>query len=462
MTDTRPRAGLDSVLSSAAQDVWADADLRKGHLRVRTLLRVRWMVIAGEVLLLAAITYGMGKEAPVAIAAAVIGSAIAANLWTARVRQLQHVFSDRAAALQLAFDVAHLSALMILIGGAANPFTIVLLAPVTLAAATLPLRPLILVAGLASIAAVSMAFFSMPYPNIHVNSLHWLRPEDHPDSMLTLEYRLAVAAAMVVGIVLIAGIVRQSVVQAARMALALDICRSILAREQKLSSLGVLAAATAHELGTPLSTISVIARELARSPPTAAVGEDAELLIAEAARCREILSRLGEMPERTADADLGRAPVRQLLQELVEPYLNVLPNVRIDFEFEGGPEVGMSSLRRWPEVRHGMSTLIENAVDFARSRVWIVARVDDEIVEFDIHDDGPGFAPDILSRLGEPYVTSRAAGEHSPTGHVGLGLGFFIAKTLLERTGAIMTFRNDRAGGAVVELRWKRKVFERA
>jgi two-component system sensor histidine kinase RegB len=148
------------------------------------------------------------------------------------------------------------------------------------------------------------------------------------------------------------------------------------------------------------------------------------------------------------------------LQELVAPYQNVLPNVRIDFEFEGGPEVGMSSLRRWPEIRQGMSTLIENAVDFARSRVWIVARVDDEVVEFDIHDDGPGFAPDILSRLGEPYVTSRSAGEHSPTGHVGLGLGFFIAKTLLERTGAIMTYRNDRAGGAVVELRWKRKVIE--
>ena len=462
MTVIHPRAGLDSALSRAAQDVWADADIRKGHLRVRTLLTVRWMVIAGEVLLLAAITFGMDNKAPFAIAAAVIASAIAANLWTARVRQMQHVLSDRAAALQLAFDVAHLSALMVLIGGAANPFTIVLLAPVTLAAATLPLRPLILVASLASIAAVSMAFFSPAYPNIHMDNLHWLYPQDHRDPTLTLEYRLTVAAAMVVGIVLIAGIVRQSVVQAARMALALDICRSILAREQKLSSLGVLAAATAHELGTPLSTISVIARELARSPPTAAVAEDAELLIAEAARCREILSRLGETPERTADADPGRAPLLQLLQELVAPYQNILPNVRIDFEFEGGPEVGMSSLRRWPEIRQGMSTLIENAVDFARSRVWIVARVDDEVVEFDIHDDGPGFAPDILSRLGEPYVTSRSAGEHSPTGHVGLGLGFFIAKTLLERTGAIMTYRNDRAGGAVVQLRWKRKVIERA
>jgi two-component system, sensor histidine kinase RegB len=456
MTDHRPSAGFDSALFVAAQDGWAGADIRQGHLRVRTLLAVRWMVIVGEILILAAIGIGLGHQAPFGVAGGVVLVAIVVNLLTARLRRRHNVLTDREALLQLCFDVAQIAALMGLIGGTANPFVILIMAPVTLAAATLPPRPLAMVAALAGAAVAVLAVFSLPYPSLHLEGPGPILPDDHLDSMLTLEYRMTVAVAAVAGIALIAGIVRQSVAQAARMALALDVTRTVLAREQRLSSLGLLAAATAHELGTPLSTISVIARELSRAPTNAAVSEDAALLIAEAARCREILGRLREMPERATESELAWVSLRQLLQEVVDLHRNDLPHVRVDLEIEGDPEAGATRMKRSPEVGHAMSTLVENAVDFARTQVRLIARLTTETLTLEVHDDGPGFAPDILPRIGEPYVTSRPNGQRSPTGHVGLGLGVFIATTLLERTGAAVTYRNDRSGGAIVSAQWKR------
>jgi two-component system sensor histidine kinase RegB len=265
--------------------MWDAAQVRRSHLRIRTLVTLRWLVIAGEALLLAVMGLALRYHAPYAFCAGVIAVGAFVNLLTGVAVPLQKVMGDREATFHLGFDIVQIAALMALIGGTANPFVILLIVPVTLAAATLPLRPVLVLGAVAAALSLALVFPAMPYP------LDSARPR------LSLEYRLAAGVANVAGMILVAAYVRQSAEEAARMALALDVTQTVLAREQRLSALGALAAAAAHELGTPLATIAIVAKEMAREAVTPAVKDDAELLIAQAERCREILKRLSETPD---------------------------------------------------------------------------------------------------------------------------------------------------------------------
>ncbi|MBL8773589.1 MAG: ActS/PrrB/RegB family redox-sensitive histidine kinase [Phenylobacterium sp.] len=440
-----PVSSLDTAAPNAPQDVWDTADIRRGHLRVRTLVNVRWMVIVGEAVLVAAMAFLLRYDAPYLACAGVIAAGAAINLATRVSGPMQRVMADREAIGQLSIDVLQLSAVVSLVGGTANPFVLLLIAPVTLAAATLPLRPLLFVAGLASAASMLLAIVYLPYPG---------------SERFSLEFRVIAGVANIAGIALVAGYVRQSVVEAARISLALDVTQTVLAREQRLSALGALAAAAAHELGTPLATIAIVAKEMAREAQTATVKEDAELLIAQAERCREILKRLTATPDRASDAVHERLSLRQLVQEVIEPHANASKEVRVEAIVTGAKDLKAPDVRRLPEITHAFTTFLENAVDFARSEILVSARFDADTITIEVRDDGPGFAPDILAKLGEPYVTSRPGAEGSRTGHVGMGLGFFIAKTLLERTGAEVTFHNAKPRGAVVAVRWPRSRVE--
>jgi two-component system sensor histidine kinase RegB len=444
MTDA-PTAGLDTAGSNAPQDVWDTAAIRRGHLRVRTLVNVRWMVIVGEVALLAAMAFLLRHDAPYLPCAVAIAAGAFVNLLTAVAWPMQRVLADREAIAQLSLDILQISALMSLIGGASNPFVLVLIAPVTLAAATLPLRPLLFVGGWASLASLLLTVVALPYPGAE---------------SFSLEFRLTAGVANIAGIALVAGYVRQSVVEAARVSLALDVTQTVLAREQRLSALGALAAAAAHELGTPLATISIVAKEMAREATTPNVKDDADLLIAQAERCREILKRLAATPDKATDEVHERLSLRALVQEVIEPHTSASKEVRVEAIVTGAKDVKTPDIRRLPEITHAFTTFVENAVDFAKSEILVSARFDAETITMEVRDDGPGFAPDILAKLGEPYVTSRPGAEGSRTGHIGMGLGFFIAKTLLERTGADVTFHNAKPRGAVVAARWPRSLVE--
>ncbi|WP_293451749.1 ActS/PrrB/RegB family redox-sensitive histidine kinase [Phenylobacterium sp.] len=441
------KAAIPAAQDNAQQDVWDTGAIRRGHLRVRTLASVRWMVIVGEIALLTAMA-AMRYHAPYAPCAAVIAAGAFINLLTAMSGPGQRVLGDREAMAQLSLDILQLSALMSLIGGTANPFILVLIAPVTLAAATLPLQPLLILGGLAAVMSVALAVVSLGYPSAS------------PEPRLDLEYRLISGAANVAGIALIAGFVRQSVVEAARIALALDVTQAVLAREQRLSALGALAAAAAHELGTPLATISIVAKEMSREAVTPAVKDDADLLIAQAERCREILRRLAATPDKASDEVHERLSLRQLVQEVIEHHTGASREVRVEAIVTGAKDVKTPDIRRMPEIIHAFSTFVENAVDFAKSEILVSARFDADTITIEVRDDGPGFSPEILAKLGEPYVTTRPGAEGSRTGHVGMGLGFFIAKTLLERTGAEVSFFNGKPRGAVVTARWSRSELE--
>lgn len=425
--------------------------VHRSQLRVRTLVGLRWLMIGGEALLLG-LAFLLDFHAPYLACLCVIGVAAWINLLTGLATPGQRVLGDAEASAHLALEIVQVTLLVYMTGGAANPFLLMLIAPVTLAAATLPDRALAALGLLAAAAALTLAFFCMPLPATPE------MPAVHQS------YRIAAALAVIAGIALIPGYVRLAAMESSRMALALDVTQAVLAREQRLSALGALAAAAAHELGTPLATIAIVAKEMGREAPTAQVREDAELLTAQAERCREILRRLTETPAAASDEVHERMSLRQLLQEVVEPHAHV-KDVRVEAIVTGAPGVKAPAIHRLPEIAHALTAFVENAVDFAASEVLVTARFDAETLSMEVRDDGPGFAPDILAKLGEPYVTSRPGAEGSRTGHVGMGLGFFIAKTLLERTGAVVTFqngkpRNGQPRGAVVSARWARERME--
>jgi two-component system sensor histidine kinase RegB len=442
-----PEPAPDKPGSSAVQAAldWDQAGARRGRLRARTLVTLRWVLLAMEVGAVAFSGVALGYDGAYPFAIGVIAAGAWVNLLTGVASPGQRLFSDAEASAQLAFDVMQIATLVFLIGGAANPFVLLLIAPVSLAAYTLPLRPMILLAGLAGLSALLMAFFVWPWGT----DISVLPP---------LVRRLGGALATMAGIGVVAGYVSHAAGEAGRMVLALDVTQAVLAREQKLSALGALAAAAAHELGTPLATISIVAKELSRGAPTPAVKEDAELLMAQAVRCREILKNLSDSPE-ASDEVHERMSMLQLVNEVIEPHTGV-QGVRVEAIVTGAAGVAAPDIWRLPEILHGLQTFVENAVDFAASEVLITARFDSESVSMEVRDDGPGFAPEILAKLGEPYVTSRPGAEGSRTGHVGMGLGFFISKTLLERTGAVVAAQNGRPRGAVVSARWPRSRIE--
>jgi two-component system sensor histidine kinase RegB len=338
-------------------------------------------------------------------------------------------------------------------------------------------------------ATVSLFFVSLPLP--------W---QAGTELNLPPLYRFGIGMALVTGVIFTSAYAWRVAADAEKLELALATTQDVLQREQRLAALGGLAAAAAHELGTPLATIQVVAKELLRaSAKDGAAAEDAALILQQAERCREILKRLSQAPEegQSVFAEVG---LKALLEEVVEPHRG------FDLAFEVSVRTGSGEpaprVRRLPEVVHGLSTLVENAADFAGSKVRVRAIVDAGFIEIEVVDDGPGFPADILPRLGEPYVTSRPqgkarralaaqiaasvaaaapgrkgrkAGKAGPLPETiapsqgGMGLGFFIARTLLERTGGKVfvgpgdggqTPAKGQPKGARVAVRWSRSALE--
>lgn len=445
-----PEPGLDRPGRPAAQGwdaLWPAGVPRRGRLRVRALTNLRWVAVAGQTITVVVVAYVLKLPTPVAACFALIALAAWLNVLVSLATSGQRLATDNEAAAHIAFDILQLSALLYLTGGIINPFSLLLIGPATLAAATLPLRQTVLLGLLAIAACVFLAITALPLPSPHAE------PYDPP--MLN---RIGAILARVLGISFTAAYAWYAAQEAARMELALDTAHTVLAREQRLSALGALAAAAAHELGTPLATISIVAREMGRNTPEGPLKDDADLLIAQAERCRDILRRLTRAPE-AADAVHERMSLLQVVQESIAPHAR-RPDVRVEAVVSGPHGEAAPEIRRLAEILHALTAFVENAVDFARSEILVTARFDARFIAIEVRDDGPGFASEVLLKLGEPYVTSRPGGESMRSGHVGMGLGFFIAKTLLERTGASVDFRNGRHGGAVITARWRRETIE--
>lgn len=440
--DRPSAADRQAGAAQAADGAWDIVGARRG-LSLQTLSRMGWRALLGELAVLLVSGPVLHLAVPLLPCLILVGAGVALNLGVGVAAQ--RTTHPWAPAIVLGAVTLQLGGLLHFTGGVVNPFAVLLIAPAVLAAATTKTLEALGVALLAYAVILALAFWSWDLP--------W---RDGGVLPLPTLYRIACAVALGAGVGFTAAYAWRASIESERMELALNVARSVLTREQQLSALGALAAAAAHELGTPLATIQIVAKEMGRGA-TGSLKEDAELLVSQAERCREILRRLTETPE-TDDAMHSRLSLLSFINEVVEPHAGGL--VRVEGVVTGPPGAAAPEIRRMPEILHALTTLIDNAADFARSEVLVRVAFDERSISVEVRDDGPGFAADILSRLGQPYVTSRPKGENSRTGHAGMGLGVFIAKTLLERSGAVVHFENARRGGAVVSARWPRDTIE--
>jgi len=420
---------------------------RQRRPRQRTLVLLRWMAVAGQATVLLVVHFGLGFETPLSWCLLTIGLSAWFNVALFLTRPMSAELSDAETTLQVSFDLLQATVLIALTGGMNNPFVLLLIGPVAVGTAALPSRQALVIGLLGVACATALKYVHLPLP--------WVTPAGLD---LPYVYEVGMWTATVVGMGFTAGYAWLASRDSARMELALATAQHVLAREQRMSALGALAAAAAHELGTPLATIQITAKEMSRTAPDAdGLKEDAQLLVSQAERCREILKRLSRDPE-AGDAMAGRTTLDVLLEEVAEPHRGFGPDVIATVRAQDGAPAPV--VTRSPEILQALTALVENAVDFAHSHVILLATHDLQTITIEVADDGPGFTAAVLAKLGEPYVTSRPNAEGSRTGHAGMGLGFFIAKTLLERSGATVTFRNGRRGGAVVCACWERPLLE--
>ena len=429
-----------------------------GRVRLRTLSNLRWMAVAGQSAALFLVRFALDYPLPILYCAIAIAVSAALNAVLAIRYAPSHRLTNREATFYLAFDVLQLAALLYLTGGIANPFALMFVAPVVIAASTLNLGNVLILAGIAFTSVSLIAVVHRPLP--------W------PDATLQLPqlYQAGIWTALVIGIGFTSVYAWRIASESARMSAGLAATQLALSREHRLAALGALATAAAHELGTPLGTIAVVARELERSlPEHSSEADDVRLLREQAERCRAIIARLAN-PGETLLGSTARLPLGAFLDDIAGVHRGDDLEIRITISPQPTAENPEPQVWRAPELLHGLGNIIENAADFAQSLVQVSAGWDEQFLYISVADDGPGFAPEIFEALGEPYITSRP-GHHAlvetdigPQGpldeHEGMGLGFFIAKILLEQTGGLVNAENPPDGGALVSVRWSRGVID--
>ncbi|WP_131195332.1 ActS/PrrB/RegB family redox-sensitive histidine kinase [Lichenihabitans psoromatis] len=425
------------------------------RLRVDTLVRLRWLAVVGQMIALLVVHYGLGFPLPLGWCFLVIASSCVLNICLRVKFGVSHRFEDEPAMVLLAYDVVQLSLLLFLTGGLENPFSMLFLAPVMISAASLSPYWTLLLGLFTGAAATILVFKHLPLP--------WF-----PDQQLELPflYSAGVWVAIISGTAF-TGVYASRVAEEARLLSdALAATELVLAREQHLTQLDGIAAAVGHELGTPLATITLVVKELiqlAKKPgftfDMQLVEDDLALLDQQVRRCRTILGKLASLDDEKS-GPLEEMTLPHVIEEVADPQRNF----GVDLSVAARGDLPEPVCLRNPGILYGLGNLVENAIDFARTSVQIHMVWTRDRVAVSIEDDGPGFSPDVLARLGEPYVTTRGPSRRAKSEEgSGLGLGLFIAKTLLERSGASLSMGNAHvpATGAIVTITWPRIAFER-
>ncbi len=434
---------------------------RSSWIRLRTLILLRWVAIVGQVtaITVAQRTYGIQLELGLCYFA--VGISVMGNLTAILLFPENKRLSEFENFLMVLFDLLQLAFLLYLTGGLSNPFALLLVGPVIISANVMSLRSTLIVGGAAVFLTTLLALFHLP-----------LRTEVGlvlvvPDVLLFGNW-----AAIIIAIVFIGAYSYRISAEVRSMSEALSATHMALAREQKLTDLGGVVAAAAHEMGTPLATIKLTSSELIEElDDRPDLKEDAALIREQADRCRDILRDMGRAGKD--DLHLRQAPLSTVIHESAEPHINRGKQVHFEEGPGQGGDVQQPSILRKPEIIHGLRNLIQNAVDFARSTVWVEAEWTQDWIVINIMDDGRGFPPQMIGRIGDPFMRRRRAetDQKARPEYEGMGLGLFIAKTLLERSGAELKFANgsdpyqsltdtpDRKG-AIVKVAWPRKMID--
>lgn len=428
-------------------------------IRLRTLVLLRWWAIAGQIsaLVVAQRLYNLNLE--IGFCYLVVGVSVISNLFAWFVFPKNKRLSERETLLVVLFDMLQLGLMLYLTGGLNNPFSILIVGPVTVSASALSSRSTVFL-GLTAIAIVSgLIEFHLP---LRTEQGFILRM---PDVFLFGNW-----VAIVIAVIFLGVYSRWIVSEMHAMSDALQATQMALAREQKLTDLGGVVAAAAHELGTPLATIKLTSSELAEELTEEELREDAVLISEQADRCRDILRSMGRAGKE--DLHTRKAPLTAILEEAAEPHTDRGKALHFHHAPEGGSSLAQPTIFRRPEIIHGLRNLIQNAVDFAQGNVWVESSWNENLISVRIMDDGRGYPQQMLGRIGDPFVRRRAQNpDPERPEYEGMGLGLFIAKTLLERSGADLSFANgsdsfhadnsrSNRTGAFVEVIWPRSQIE--
>ena len=416
----------------------------EGLVASRSLITIRWHSIVGQLVAIVFAYYGIEASLSLPACLATVFAAVILNLAAVWHRRQRLRLSAMQATLFLAFDVLQFSLLLYLTGGVDNPFAIFLLAPIAVATGLLRFWAVASLTALSMVCLTLNAIWHLPLP--------WV----HGALALPPWYTWVIWFTLILSMTFIAvyswGVARET----RRMRRALNAAQAELASANQMTAMGALAAAVAHELGTPLATISLVSHELLRDlEPDSPIQEDVELLVSQSERCRQVLADFARNPSAEGGDPYRVIPLDALVEEAASAHRVADKTLEVKatpFMQAVDPDVaGTLMVSRRPELVHGVGNIVQNAFQFAKIKVTVEVEWNDDDVWVIVSDDGPGFTPALLQKVGEPYISTRA---NLRSGHMGLGV--FIAKTLLERTQARVTFGNRQNGGARVIMRWPR------
>ena len=434
----------------------------KGHergnwVRLRTIILLRWGAVVGQLVALFVAQQAYNLQIEMALCLLVVSVSVMGNLIAMFIFPENKRLSETENLLMVLFDLLQLALLLYLTGGLHNPFYILILGPVTVSALVLTLRSTVFLGITAILAVTLLAEFHLP---LRTDQGFLLRV---PDIFVFGNW-----VAITIAVVFLSFYSRRVTQEMHSMSDALQATQMALAREQKLTDLGGVVAAAAHELGTPLATIKLTSAELIEElEDFPELQEDARLIRQQADRCRDILRSMGRAGKD--DLMLRQAPLGTVVREAAAPHMNRGKDIHFQDGQNSEDSQNQPVVLRRPDLVHGLRNLLQNGVDFARANVWVETTWDEDTVSVRIMDDGMGYPPSMMGRIGDPFMRlRRTEPERSQRPeYEGMGLGLFIAKTLLERSGAELSFANGRdphlvSGeqpekcGAIVEVVWPR------
>ena len=404
----------------------------------RTLVILRWIAIIGQYLTISIVYFILKFELPFFYCSIIIFIGILTNFYL-QFKFDKNQLNNFTSTFFLFYDLIQLSILLYLTGGVTNPFTILLIVPAIVSSTFLTLRSTINLSVITIIILIVLTVNHLPLP--HSGELHYHVPNT---------YLYAVPIAIIIGLIFLTYFGVRFGIESRKRTEALNKLELILAKEHELETIGLQAAAAAHSLGTPLSTITVIARELEKEiGNNPKYSKDIDLLLSQTKRCSDILKNLSK-DQLEEDSFLSDIKIEELLSEIVRSYTEISEK-KLSLLVEKNklnPQI-----ERTLEITYGLRNFIGNAVKYSNSFVDITLESNNKITEVKVCDDGPGFSEDILNVLGEPYIRSKNKIISSKSG---LGLGTFIGKTLLERMKANVNFdKCPKTNGAMVTIKWQ-------
>ena len=412
------------------------------NLDKNTLTILRYIAIFGQFIAVNIVFYYLKLDFKINESYIIIFLGLLTNLFLqfrVRVNQLK----DTYASFFLLYDLIQLSILLYLTGGILNPFSFLLIIPAIVSSTFLSMGTTIILSVITSFMLFLLTYFHFPLPGMDLNTFN-----------VPNFYKLGLLLSILIGLIFLSYFGIRFSGETKKRSEALYKLQEVIAKEYELESLGGQAAAAAHSLGTPLATISVVAKELKKEiGDNKEISKDIDLLISQSKRCSEILKKISRK-QIEEDNFLSSLKLEDLLEEIINSFKET-SSKKIELSVDN--DNNKINIKRSPEIIYGLRNFIGNAVKFSKSNVKINLKSDKDKIEIQINDDGPGIPEDIINKIGEPYIKSKSKELSSKSG---LGLGSFLGKTLLERQNAKLIFRkNSDLGGALILISWSIKSF---